>query len=159
VRALVLDRIDPAVVRERHRQFASALSGSEPADLEVMAHHLERGGLPKEAADYYAQAAAAAANALAFEHAAVLYQRPLGLKEWAADEQRGLRAQLGDALNNAGRGADAAGAYLAASAAAPSAIYLELRHRAALALLTSGHVDEGLSCLRPVLRKAGIRLA
>jgi hypothetical protein len=36
---------------------------------------------------------------------------------------------------------------------------LELQRRAALALLTSGHVDEGLACLGPVMKSAGTRLA
>ncbi len=70
-----------------------------------------------------------------------------------------LGMQLGDALVNAGRGEQAAGAYIAAVPEADPAIGLEMRRRAALALLTSGHVDEGLACFRPVLESVGIRLA
>jgi hypothetical protein len=103
-------------------------------------------------AEYYARAASSAADALAFDHAAVLYRRALELKEWNHAEGCALRTRMADALSNAGRGAEAATAYLVAAADADPVLRLELRRRAALQLLTSGHVDEGLECLEPVLK-------
>jgi hypothetical protein len=159
VRKLVLDCLTPAAFQERHRQLADALAASDHIDAEVMAHHVDQGGLPDRAAVYYAQAALAAANALAFEHAAGLYRHALAMKAWDAEQSLSLRTQLGDSLSNAGRGADAAREYLSAAADTAPAQALELQHKAALALLTAGHVDEGLSHLAPVLESAGIRLA
>src|SRR5262249_13203861 len=124
-----------------------------------LALHLNAGGEPEEAAVHYARAAAAAANALAFDHAAALYRRALELKSWTTDERCRLRTQLGDALSNAGRGADAASEYLAAAPHANATVGLELQRRAALALLTTGHVDEGLACLSPLLQSDATRLS
>jgi serine/threonine protein kinase len=159
VRKLVLDRLPEALKRDRHCRFADALAASNPNDAEARAHHLHQGGKPEEAARYYNEAADAAAKALAFEHAADLYRRALTLGARDAAQSRALRARLGDALNYAGRGHDAAREYLAAAEHSDPVWSLDLQHKAALALLTSGHVDEGLSCLRPVLKDVGIRLA
>jgi len=159
VRETILKHLPAASIESHHRQLARVYSVSRQADPELLAFHLSRGGLPEEAADHYANAAAKAADALAFEHAAVLYREALNLKAWAVDRQRTLRTQLGDALNNAGRGAEAAREYLAASAYADPTSGLDLQHRASLALLTSGHVDEGLACLNPVMKSIGTQLA
>ena len=159
VRQSVFERLAPAVSRDHHRRLAKIFAASGKGDPEVMAYHLHQGGLPEEAAEQYSHAALSAAEALAFGHAAVLYRYALDLKAWSVDQQCLLRTRLGDALSNAGRGAEAAREYLAASTHASAAAGLDLQHRAALALLTSGHVDEGLSFLSPVLRSVGTRLA
>jgi tetratricopeptide (TPR) repeat protein len=159
VREVILDHLQTTTIEKHHRRLARVYSGSDQFDPELLAFHLSRGGLPEEAADNYAKAAAKASEALAFEHAALLYRQALNLKAWALDQQRTLRIQLGNALNNAGRGAEAAKEYLSATAHADPALALDLQHRASLALLTSGHVDEGLTCLEPVMKAIGTRLA
>jgi len=70
-----------------------------------------------------------------------------------------LRIKLGEALANAGRGAQAAAAYRAALESAPAALNVELRRRVAEQLLVSGHVDEGVKAARDVLAAVGLRMA
>lgn len=159
VRQVVLDHLSPATIEGRHLRLARVFSRSDQADPELLAFHLSRGGQPEEAAEHYVIAAEKAAGALAFDQAAILYRQALDLKSWAVDQQRTLRTQLGEALNNAGRGAEAAPEYLAAATYADPVSAIDLQHRASLALLTTGHVDAGLSCLEPVMKSIGTQVA
>ena len=69
-----------------------------------------------------------------------------------------LNSRMGDALANAGRGAEAAAAYLAAVRDAPAAAAIELQRKAAMQFLISGHIDDGLATLRTVLEAIGMSL-
>ncbi len=158
VREAVVAHIPPTALAGHHRSLAQVLESSGRADAEVLAVHfhgcleLERAGM------YYAQAAAHAAEALAFDRAAKLYR--LALEPGTGDEveARRLRVGLADALANAGRGPESAREYLAAVAGATVAQTLELRRRAAMQYLTSGHFDEGLAELSAILKALGITL-
>ncbi len=77
------------------------------------------------ACDYYSRGADQAAAALAFDHAARLYRIALELHQGPAAQARLLWKKLGDALANAGRGAEAAQAYLKAAESATAAETLE----------------------------------
>lgn len=162
VRETVLAHLDPDVLRLHHRRLAQALEGVEAADPERLAGHLEPAGERRLAAASYARAAARAARGLAFDRAARLYERALALQDSASGrdpaEARALRIGLADALANAGRGADAAHCYLETVREYPGPEDLEVRRRAALQFLISGHIDEGLATLEQVLKTIGIRL-
>lgn len=115
--------------------------------------------MPDQAAQHMTAAAAAAAEALAFDRAARLYRWSIELRPPSDPECRSHWACLGHALACAGRGPDAARAYEEAAKGATVAENLEYRRRAAEQLLRSGHVDEGLTVLETVLSAVGMRLS
>jgi serine/threonine protein kinase len=159
IRETVAAGLSGPVLAEIHQNLALALEGSRYTDAEALALHYQGAGSPERAAHYAAEAAAQAATALAFDRAARLYQLAIDLGVGEAGESQKLRVKLGDALANAGRGAEAAAAYLDAVSGAGAAETLELQRRSAEQLLRSGHVDEGLTVLKALLERIGMRLA
>ncbi|MEI7895096.1 MAG: hypothetical protein WCI05_18515, partial [Myxococcales bacterium] len=151
VREAMVASLGPDAVREVHRDLALALEATLNPDAEDLALHWREAGDAERAVTYALQAAEAAERALAFGHAAGLYRRALDLG--APDV---VRAKLGDALANAGLGAEAAETYLLAVRGAPPVEALELRRRAAEQLLRSGYIDRGLGVIREVLAAAGL---
>src|SRR4029077_2011084 len=107
---------------------------------------------------YYSRGADQAAAALAFDHAARLYRTALELHQGSSAQAGLLWRNLGDALANAGRGAEAALAYSKAAESATAAETLELKRLASTQLLISGHVDEGLALLRTLLGPLGVSM-
>ncbi|APR86336.1 Serine/threonine protein kinase [Minicystis rosea] len=175
IRETVLGHLDAETKRAHHERLAHALTTSGSTELEAIATHHREAGYTARAASYAIRAGDEAAHALAFDRAARLYRMALDLgasspttivsssasREEAARsrERRALRVKLGDALANAGRGAEAASAYLAAIADEPHMApsdALELRRRAAENHLRSGYFDEGMAGLHDVLAAAGM---
>jgi hypothetical protein len=159
IRETILARLSASEKEASHGRLALAFEASVSPDSEALAVHYQAAGASERAAVYAADAAAKAAEALAFDRAARLYKQALELGMADEDEAQRLRVRLGDALANAGRGAEAAQAYLAAAEPAAAAEKLDLHRRAAEQLLRSGHVDEGLEVTRRVLNRVGMRLA
>jgi serine/threonine protein kinase len=157
IRETILSRLPQAARCEHHLRLAQTLEASGQADAEMLADHYRSAQRHERARQYYATAADLAFAALAFEHAAGLYRSALELGEVADDQEAVLRTRLGDALASAGRGAEAAGEYLAAADLSREGV-IELRRRAAMHLLTSGHIDEGIVLLREVAAAVGIRV-
>ena len=140
------------------RRLAAALEGTRCTDPETLAVYHFEGGDPTRAAALMQEAAAAAARSLAFDGAARLHRRTLELLPEADAGVTAVQERLGEALANAGRGAEAAVALVAASEGAPPDRAFELRRRAAEQLLAAGHVDEGLARLRACLAEASVRV-
>ncbi len=155
VRASVLAHLDPDTLRATHRAIALALEAAS-GDHEALTLHWCGAGDPGRAAPHAERAAEAAAQALAFEHAARFYR--LAAEGSAAARRGELLARAGDSLAGAGRGKEAADAYLEAAEGAAAADQLEWRRRAADQLLRSGHVEGGLGAIRDVLARVGMSL-
>jgi len=159
IREVVASELDPEILSAHHVRLAAVMEASSRANPEALAMHFLGAGNPEKAGRYAVTAADQASEALAFDRAARLYQLALGLSSSPPTEVRGLQVKLGDALSNAGRGAEAAKAYLAAVEGASEVQKLEWQRRAASQLLMSGHIDEGLVVTRAVLDAVGMKLA
>jgi hypothetical protein len=159
IREAIVNSLAPEKLRNLHWALAVALEESGRSDPEYLAAHFEAAGEPCKAGVYYAGAARRAAAALAFDRAAELFQLAVTLRPVGEAEGRELRAELGDTLANAGRGAASAEAYLAAAQGAAAGKALELRRRAADQFLLNGNTREGLEVLSTLLAEVGLRLA
>jgi hypothetical protein len=140
--------------RARHLALARAIAGSARVDPESAYEHFLAAGDEESAREYSMRAAEAADRGLAFLRAAALYRAAIALQAASLDL---LYAKLGDALVNAGRGADAADAYMEAAVHAPRHEATDLRRTAAEHYLKSGRDEKGLAVLREVLAEVGIR--
>jgi tetratricopeptide (TPR) repeat protein len=158
IRETVIATLSKDALAAYHRRLATALESSAGADPERLARHFRHAGQIDKAGHYFAVAAGGAADALAFDRAARLYQLAIESEPGAADLQA-LRVGRATALANAGRGADAGSAYLEAAASASRDDSYDLTRRAAEQFLVSGHIDEGLAVLRTVLDSVGLKLA
>lgn len=160
IRETIAQRLDPQSRIGLHRRMAAALEAKGRTDPEILAGHYRDAGDSQSERTWVMVAAEQASRALAFDRAASLFERALELD--SASDRSGVRhdllIKLGDALRNAGRGFDAARAYLTAVATAPPDQVLELRRRAAEQQLISGRVDEGLETIRTVLSSLGLSL-
>jgi hypothetical protein len=172
IREGVIAALDPATLRGHHARLAATLEAANEraaaaeaegvADAEILAEHHEAAGDRRRAGAFVLAAAEEAARALAFHRAAQLYARRIELDEadgrGEAAEVDALRVKLGDALEQCGRGPEAARAYLeAAGRAAPEAAR-DLCRRAAEQLLISGHIAEGREALDGVLHAVGMKI-
>ncbi|PYQ02687.1 MAG: ATP-binding protein [Acidobacteria bacterium] len=158
IRNAVVAHLPAESLKECHHRLASALLATGRADPEMLATHYLGAGDADSAAEYAAAAAAKASEALAFDRAARLYRFALSLTVSPPPERAKLEIQLGDALANAGRGAEAAQAYLSAAKAAGPVLEIDLQRRAATWLYISGHIEDGARTLNTVLAKLDMKL-
>ncbi len=159
IRDLVVGLISPDRLPDCHHRLALALESSGAADAETLAEHYAEAGEPGPAARHALRAARQAMDALGFDRAARLYRMSFELGRPEGDAARDLLRSLGDALVNAGRGSEAAEAYLQAASLCSGEDAMELDRAAAEQYLISGRVDDGLAVLDRVLDGAGMKLA
>jgi hypothetical protein len=158
IRNAVLAGLPAESLKECHQRLASALLAIGGADPEMLATHHLGAGDAETAAEYAAVAAAKAAQALAFDRAARLYRFALSVRAGAPAERAKLEIQLGNALANASRGAEAAEAYLSAANHAGAAVAIDLHRRAAQQFFISGHLEDARRALDVVLAKLDMTL-
>jgi hypothetical protein len=160
IRETVVAHLAADELRSHHRALASSLAALDDPDPEILAVHFQGAGELVRAAQYSVAAADRAADALAFDRAARLYRLALDLDPSTdRDTQRSVQIRLGNALASAGRGGQAAEAYLAAASDSEPRSQLEFHRRAAEQLLRSGQIDAGFDTIRSVLAAIGMKLA
>jgi len=159
VRETVVSDMAADALRRCHGRLAFTLERSPNADPEVLAVYFDGAGDRASAANYANIAAQRASQTLAFDRAARLYANAIELDETGDPAAlRSLYAAMGEALVHAGRGVDAAEAFIAAGVGAPTSDRLEMQRRASLHFLRAGHVERGLDTLDEVMESAGLRL-
>lgn len=157
IRELVVDGMDEGTRRERHLRLATSMESAAPEAVEALARHFYEAGVRHKAARHARSAAEGALTKLAFEHAALFFE--LALRSESDPRERAhLEERLGQALADAGRGADAADAFLRASTLLEGIAAKELRRRAGEQLLRAGHVERGIVILSEILRQLGVRV-
>ncbi len=164
IRETLVAQLDGAQLTRHHLALGQAMEAAGVADRdEAVAGHFEAAGATDRAAAFMIRAAERAAAALAFDHAARLFDRALQLSLASSEEPEAgamcaLRARLADSLSMAGRGVDAGPEYLAAAAEAAPDKAQEWRRCAAEELLRSGHYQQGMEVLTQVLAGVGLAL-
>ncbi len=158
IREAVLSGMSNDRIRKYHARLASTLEIEKIPDPIALTEHLLGAGELRKAGESAAKAAKLAAETLAFENAAKFYRIALQHHPGSREEERRLQAALGDALANAGHGADAANAYMATAQDAVSEEALTLRCLAAQQWINTGHMNEGTRELDRVMKAVGLRL-
>jgi serine/threonine protein kinase/tetratricopeptide (TPR) repeat protein len=155
------DRVREAVVaglgedrrRVHHLSLAEVIEATPSPDPALLADHFLQGGASARAQPYAVAAGDHAAGALAFDRAARYYRTALELTD---TPRRDLHVRLAQALRNAGRGPQAARAYLEAARLAEADEALALRVQATEQFLFSGEYEAGEAVIRDVLARAGV---
>jgi len=155
IREAIADDLDAAAHRVWHARLASAWEASGLARPETLVTHFHGAGDLAQTARHAARAAATAEEALAFQRAASYYRLLLEVDE--PSQRSRWQVCLGDALALAGRGREAATAYLEAMPGGSPDMAIELERRAAEQLIRAGHLDHAARVLDSLLPRIGIR--
>ena len=159
------DRIRESIVyglpadelRRHHFALATALEPRQ-VDPEILAVHWSGCERFREASRYAALAADRAAEALAFNRAARLYEQALEWQDVDATASRELEVKLADALAHAGRSLEAGDAYLRTADRPDMSHRLFYQQRAAEQYLNHGHVEKGYQVLEDLVKAVGLRM-
>ena len=157
IRAMIVAKLSPTVIRKHHSELARVLEATPDADAEAIAMHLIGAGEKERAARHAERAGEKAASQLALDRAASLYQLTLETLPSSSPDVQRVRLRLAEVLEWAGRGMEAAKVYLEAAEHASPFERVELERAAAEHLLTSGRIDEGGAVLHRVLDSLGMK--
>ena len=156
IRETIVSQLPADVVCDYHSRLARVLEETPGTDPEVLTIHLLGAGDKERAIECAERAAEQAAEKLAFDRAARLFRLTLESLPASSPGVRRLRVRLGNVLEWAGRGPEAAEAYQQAAEGAPDLERAELERAAAVELLASGRIDEGGAVLHRVLKGVGL---
>ncbi|MDF1816450.1 MAG: protein kinase, partial [Verrucomicrobiales bacterium] len=158
IREGIVKSLEENELSSHHLKLARTLAQHTPEDHENLARHFKGGRKFDIAADHYLTAAKNSRRSLAFEHTVYLYRESLACKQRKGTDLANIRAAIGDALENAGKGHDAAVEFhQAAKIMAGTEDELKWKQREAHQYMISGHFDEGLRVIKEVLDRGHIK--
>jgi tetratricopeptide (TPR) repeat protein len=131
IRETIVAQLPPDLLREHHGRLARAFEAASASDVEAIAVHLLGSGETERALTFVERAAEQAHAKLAFDQEARLYRLALATLPRTAEKAHSIRVRLANALEQAGRGAEAAPLYLEATENAPPVERLALERSAA----------------------------
>ncbi len=157
LREALYDGLDAAERQRMHAMLGESLEAAG-CSSELLVDHFARGGELGRAATHAIAAGAIAHKQNAFERAADFYRMALRSETLATSDIIVVTTSLGESLQNAGRGREAAEAFAAAARLIvdDDARRLDLERRSAEQLLMGGYVVAGKAAAARVL--AGINL-
>jgi predicted Ser/Thr protein kinase len=143
-----------------HKRLAYALEASPLARSrpELMLVHLDVAGEHARAAEVAVAAAQRAVTAGAFDQAAGLFGLALRSGHLDPVRSRALRIAMGQALANAGRGHEAAEAFLEVARDADPALRLDCHRQAAEQMIMVGDLERGLESLVELHADVGVAM-
>lgn len=159
IREIVLSKLSLEQRKNYHLKLGLALEATNCEDAEVLMAHFRDAGNLEKTIQYSELAAEQAIQALAFDRAIKLYRFIIELVSKHQDKTQPTWVKLGDALANAGRGLEAAQAYLAAAERAPSEQKINLQRMASEQFLVNGYVDQGITIVEDLLKTLDIGFA
>jgi serine/threonine protein kinase len=144
--------------RVRHATLANSLNSQPDVEPQVLVKHYLESGNTSGAYAAAIEGARVAEQQLAFDRAAAFYQAAIGMEALPQVERSRIQELLGDALSKAGRGRDAAYAYLEAARSVGKTEQIELSRLAADQLMRAGYVVEGLKTMNELSDSVGVRI-
>jgi hypothetical protein len=145
--------------RDLHLRIAKQLEGAaDLAAVQARAHHLVCAGSRAEASAAAVEAGRHSLDLLAFDDAARAFLSALELGGLEPDVELDVHRLAAEALDAAGRGAEAANHYLAVAAYAEGAERLNLLQFASNNLMRTGHLDDAKEVCENVLRQVGLKV-
>jgi tetratricopeptide (TPR) repeat protein len=157
IRESIVSWLDSAGLVDWHGRLADAWDASGLARAETLVAHFQAAGNVSRMVFYAQRAAREAEEALAFLRAADYYR--LLVQHDRSAEAGTWRLRLGDALANAGRGYEAARAYVDALPGAARDAAIELERRAAEQFIRAGYLSDASAVLGSLLPRVGVRPA
>jgi len=151
LRETITARLNESERRRHHNTLALAIKRSDFADPESLTVHFAGAGKNERAGHYAALAARQATESLAFDRAAEFYRTALNLGDHEPGLEQELKLELADALGHAGRGVEAADAFLKVAESAERVARMDYQREAARQLLVSGHLERGLDTIKELL--------
>jgi serine/threonine protein kinase/tetratricopeptide (TPR) repeat protein len=155
VRSAVVDSMPADVRKIRHTQLAAGLASRPDSEPQALVMHYQEAGKLGAAFEAALIAAGTAERQLAFDRAAMFYQAALEAGAVEDVRKKDLFVKLADCLSKAGRGKDAANAYLNAATLSGRDSF-EMRRSAADQLMRSGYIDDAMKLFRELSKQIGL---
>lgn len=165
VRETVQAGLSSQIANQLNRAIAVALERRSQDAPESFVDHFIQAGEFDRARQYLTESAGRADDKLAFERAAGLFSQALDIhrqsvtlpaSDLAREEERELLIHLGQSLENSGKAHRASKIFIEAASQAPDRQRRELQMRAAVNLMISGSIRDGLRLLKTVVDELSI---